>query len=90
MNTSTSLVEVEMNTSTSSSGSEKENKEAKTGEEEENETRFVQESGTDNLKRVEPKYKYLTNTCIGGGSVAVVYKRQFEPELTKKEELSVV
>ena len=47
---------------------------------------FVQESDTDNLKSVEPEYKYLTNTCIGGGSVAVVYKRQFEPKNVRIDE----
>jgi len=41
---------------------------------------FIQGSDTDNFKSVKPQCKFLTNTCIGGGNVAVVYKRQFEPK----------
>ena len=47
---------------------------------------FVQESDTDNLKSVEPEYKYLINPCIGGSSVAVVQKRQFEPKNVRIDE----
>ena len=46
---------------------------------------FVQKSETDNLKSVEPDYKYLANTWIGG-SVAVVNKRQFEPNNVRIDE----